>query len=129
MGLIYKDVGTGIVSIEDIIFAYHSFLCKSVLLMQSFIYPRGNQKIFTSVKLFGMTTLLLLVTFFLIEIVGEVVMPSGFDTLAITGYIKSGTSLLKYIPQILIILELRSTAGYSVIVSTCDFTGGFCSLA
>ena len=46
VGIVYPDVGTGIVGIQDIFFAYHGIMLTAQQLTQAFIYPRGKQKVF-----------------------------------------------------------------------------------
>lgn len=43
VGLVYPDVGTGNIEIQDIFFTYNAFMMTSLQLTQSLIYPRGSQ--------------------------------------------------------------------------------------
>ena len=42
-GFIYPHLGTGVIQMNDLVFAGHAFMMSSLMLAQTFIYPRGEQ--------------------------------------------------------------------------------------
>ena len=44
MGIVYPDVGTGTVEIQDMFFTYNAMMMSALQLTQSMIYPRGSQQ-------------------------------------------------------------------------------------
>lgn len=109
---------------NDVFFAVHSLLLTLITLIQSFIYKNYNA-VSTSTKLFvGSTAGVGLIVIYQIQI-GSLELIDGLYYLSI---IKMIITLIKYLPQMYLNFERKSTVGWSIGNIILDLSGGFFSL-
>ena len=51
-----------------------------------------------------------------------------YGFIAFCGYLKTATTLLKYLPQLLINIRVKSTEGFNILLPLMDFVGGLTSM-
>ncbi|CAG8698754.1 4791_t:CDS:2, partial [Acaulospora morrowiae] len=125
----YRDHNDGkdnLVQMNDVVFALHALLLSSITLLQTYFYKRdANQKV-SSVAL----SVILASTFGAILLFAGVLsgINQWIDLLYFISYIKLGLSFIKYVPQLYLNFERKSTIGWSIHNIILDFTGGMLSI-
>ena len=101
-GYIYSHLGTGVVDLNDLLFAVHAYLISSIHLSQVFIYDRGNQTTFAIwvVLLLIVEWIVIFALFMLEGVIGVTWLPNSANTFRMAGYWKALITLLKYWPQV-----------------------------
>eukprot|EP00834_Sanchytrium_tribonematis_P004298 NODE_203_length_12996_cov_1.033961.p8 type:complete len:212 gc:universal NODE_203_length_12996_cov_1.033961:7997-7362(-) len=106
--LLFTLYSTNLVSLNDKIFAAHALILSSIILIQAWIYD-GWQWRYLGVPL---------VLFILYNI-----------SFILLGYIKVFITLIKYMPQIFLNYQRKSTIGYSTESIAMDILGGILSIS
>ena len=90
-GIVYPNLGTGVIQINDLVFALHAFFGASSHLTQVFIYERGTQEKFKSWSKYLLIILwtVILTTFLFEALFGVSGIPSSANTLKMAGYGKA----------------------------------------
>ncbi|KAF0689074.1 Aste57867_19346 [Aphanomyces stellatus] len=117
------------VQVNDVFFALHAVLVTSLTYYQTTIYSRGGNSISVTCKSVVGGSLVVSGLFFLL---GYVVSNEWFSTLNflyLLSYVKLGISLVKYIPQVYLNFQRKSTVGWTIWNVLLDFTGGMLSMA
>ena len=133
-GYVDDQLGTGIVQIQDIVFACHALLLTIVTIIQILYYFDPKDKL---QKVSNVT-----ITIILIMLWGAVllvILENGFEyydphvkenrkyifnSLVYMGWCKVVISLIKYIPQVISNYKRKSTIGWNIHNILLDFTGG-----
>ncbi|EGR28750.1 pq loop repeat family protein [Ichthyophthirius multifiliis] len=133
--------GTGDVSIQDVVFAYHACILTIVTLLQTFIYPvkkkklqisyfllikRGNNQV-NNITIFSIVSIW---TFALTygSLNGTVFQANGKVSLvSFLGYFKVGITFFKYCPQVYWNYVRKCTEGWSIFNILMDATGAIFS--
>jgi cystinosin len=133
-GYVDHNIGTGEVSIQDVVFATHAWLLTVLTIIQIFIYfdrDDPNQKVsqtcitITICLIWGALQILLIE-----QILGlydpHVTKDKSliFNSVVYLGWCKVFISFIKYIPQVYYNWRRKSTEGWSIANILLDFTGG-----
>ncbi|XP_004477033.1 cystinosin [Dasypus novemcinctus] len=117
----------GVIPVDsnDVFFSLHAVVLTLVVIVQCFLYEKGNQRV--SRPAIGFLVLLWL--FALITmIVAAVGATTWLQFLFCFSYIKLAVTLVKYFPQVYMNFYYKSTEGWSIGNVLLDFTGGSFSL-
>jgi len=112
------------IQLNDVLFCLHAVFIQTVNLYQCLTYERGGQTLskicVTLLALVGVVTSALVVVakLGLSEYVG------WFQILLLGSYIKVGSSVIKYIPQVLLNYKRKCTLGYPIDMAVLDLSGG-----
>lgn len=128
-GSVDESIGlTGTIYANDLVFAVHAFMLSSVQLTQIFMYDRGKQdkvnRWIVALLIFEFVTV---TTIFIIEVVDPSLINQNWATIRMCGYCKALITLVKYMPQVFLNWQRKSTVGWSLANVLLDFTGGFFS--
>ena len=133
-GFLNDNLGTGVIEIQDIVFAVHALTLTLVTIIQILYYFDPKDKL--------QTVSHLTITIILVMIWGAVlliIVESGleyydphvkdnrkyiFNSLVYMGWCKVFISLIKYIPQVISNYKRKSTIGWNIHNILLDFTGG-----
>ena len=113
------------VKINDVLFSGHGVLICLVVIMQCKIYKSGGQTISRTCKLILGIIFLFLVVVLAITLLTDAL--QWIDLLTYMSFVKIFTCT-KYVPQIYMNFQRRSTSGFSVGSIFCDFNGGLFSM-
>eukprot|EP00884_Botryococcus_braunii_P002647 jgi/Botrbrau1/12383/Bobra.0084s0006.1 len=125
------------VRMNDVFFSLHASIMTSIGLIQICSYERGAQRV-TSTCWFVMWTTVLVVLSFGIPLALSAFpnitfvkgwSPSLLSFLYILSYIKIIMTLIKYIPQLVLNYERKSTIGWNISNALTDLSGGILSLS
>ncbi|XP_025835848.1 cystinosin homolog [Agrilus planipennis] len=117
--------GLNPVQINDVFFSVHAVAATFVVIVQCFIYDRGNQKVsFTARTILGGIAVFLGVS----VILSSANVVHWLDFVYFCSYIKLAITLIKYIPQAYMNYKRKSTVGWSIENILLDFTGGILSM-
>lgn len=98
-GAIDPYLGTGTVLYNDLLFTLHGLAAACVLLVQIFIYDRGDQgRIQWWVIIFVASLWLLILSSWSVEVSGRPTANLSWDTFLLAGYSKCAISFVKYVP-------------------------------
>ncbi|XP_077021680.1 cystinosin [Tamandua tetradactyla] len=117
----------GVIPVDsnDVFFSLHAVILTLIVIVQCFLYERGNQRV--SWPAIGFLVLLWL--FALITmIVAAVGVTTWLQFLFSFSYIKLAVTLVKYFPQAYMNFYYKSTEGWSIGNVLLDFIGGSFSL-
>ncbi|KAK9824845.1 hypothetical protein WJX81_006232 [Elliptochloris bilobata] len=115
------------VRINDVFFAGHASCIALATLAQCAVYERGAQRVHEHTRLAFAIMVPLTVTY----AAATWLLPADISVISFLYYlsmIKIAVTLAKYVPQVLLNRERRSTSGFSIAQVLCDFTGGSLSL-
>jgi len=123
---------SSLVQANDVVFATHATIITLLTIIQCFIYESNGQRVSTPVVV-ASASVVLLSTISIICIKLQI-QPFGhqfkvLDWLYWLGYLKLGVSVVKYIPQVMLNHQRRSTAGWNIYNVLLDFSGGTLSIA
>ncbi len=133
-GYLDSNIGTGPVSVQDVVFAVHAWLLTTVTIIQSFYYYDKNdpsQKTSTVCKTiitclaWGLFQILLIER--ILGLYDPHIQPGSkatYNSVIYLGWCKVFVSLIKYIPQVIKNYKNKSTIGWSIFNIVCDFLGG-----
>jgi len=131
-GYFQKDSPIGTTHLEDVLFALHGFLFCLIQMWQYKLYRNKNDKNQYLHKYVIYNHIVLVLLCFLVLILQwtNVIDPASkyISILVFLGYIKIYITLLKYTPQIYLHFKRKSTIGWSINNTWCDFLGGLLSL-
>eukprot|EP00002_Diphylleia_rotans_P037741 TRINITY_DN8469_c0_g1_i2.p1 TRINITY_DN8469_c0_g1~~TRINITY_DN8469_c0_g1_i2.p1 ORF type:complete len:262 (+),score=60.80 TRINITY_DN8469_c0_g1_i2:59-844(+) len=109
---------------NDVFFAIHAIILTLVTVFQCTIYEKKDQKV-------SKTCYAICSGFVLTWIISIILGLSGTlewtDSIDIFGYVKSGVSFVKYLPQAYLNYQRKSTVGWSIHNILLDITGGVLS--
>jgi cystinosin len=134
-GYIDPKIGTGKVSIQDIVFAAHAVLITIFTIIQIFIYydeKDADQKVSSTCKLIIICLIWgVLQIIFIERVLGlyDPHNPYNFNSVIYLGWCKVFISFIKYMPQAYFNYKRKSTEGWSIYNILLDFTGGTFSFA
>ena len=137
-GYIDPKIGTGKVSIQDIIFASHAVLITCITIVQIFIYfdkTDPNQKVSSTCKMictcliWGVMQILFIERVLKLYDAHQTDTSFPFNSVIYLGWCKVFISLIKYMPQAYFNYSRKSTVGWSIMNILLDFTGGSFSFA
>jgi len=115
-----------LVQVNDLVFGLHATLITAFTLYQTFIYKRDSER---NVAKVAITILpFVLVLFVILAILSAVGVVQWLDTFYYMGAVKVFISLCKYIPQLVLNYQRKSTIGWSIGNILLDFTGGILSI-
>ncbi|XP_074640761.1 cystinosin-like isoform X1 [Tubulanus polymorphus] len=115
------------VQINDVCFALHGLLCCYILIIQCFIYERGNQKL--SWMVVGLSVVMCLYCLVLAVLTAcDVFGLSWFTCFLYISYVKILVTLIKYAPQALLNYRRKSTNGFNIYGIIGDMIGGIFSI-
>jgi cystinosin len=126
------DIGTGDVSIQDIVFACHAWVLTIVTIAQVVYYydkDDPSQKVSPTCITIVITLVWGVLQIIFIERVLELYDPhqkdkTVFNSVIYLGWCKVFISLIKYIPQVISNYKRKSTEGWNIHNIILDFTGG-----
>ncbi|KAG9389840.1 cystinosin [Carpediemonas membranifera] len=108
------------VHLSDVIFSVHAAIITAVTLLQMVIFPTGSQKVdWYSISFIAISVLLIVSPTALA--IFRVIHP--FYIIACLGYVKTVSSLVKYIPQAFMNWRRKSTVGWSIGNILLDISG------
>ena len=110
---------------NDVAFAIHAFVLSTITFLQIIYYNRGTQR--PSKLILSIIVCITVVSALypmLIWISPETAVFNWLDYLYLLSFIKIGISLIKYIPQVILNYQRKSTVGWSIWNIILDFTGG-----
>ncbi|XP_058902765.1 cystinosin [Kogia breviceps] len=117
--------GVNPVDSNDVFFSLHAVALTLVIMVQCFLYERGNQQ----VSWLAVSFLVLSWLFTLIALIMAAVRAiTWLQFLFCFSYIKLAVTLVKYFPQAYLNFYYKSTEGWSIGNVLLDFTGGSFSL-
>ncbi|XP_004684823.2 PREDICTED: cystinosin isoform X1 [Condylura cristata] len=123
--LLQHPNGVNPVDSNDVFFSLHAVILTLVVLVQCFLYERGNQRV-------SRPAIAFLVLSWLFALIAMIVAAVGATTwlqfLFCFSYIKLAVTLVKYFPQAYMNFHYKSTEGWSIGNVLLDFTGGSFSL-
>ncbi|ETV78321.1 hypothetical protein H257_07907 [Aphanomyces astaci] len=125
----HHDGNPNAVQVNDVFFALHAVFVTLLTYYQSTIYTRGAQVTSGLCKSVVGVSVVASGLFFLL---GFVVSNEWFSTLNflyLLSYVKLGVSLVKYIPQVILNYQRKSTVGWTIWNVLLDFSGGILSMA
>jgi len=94
-----KQIGeTGSIDTNDVVFGIHAFMLASIQLTQTFMYDRGKQNTNWFWVSFLVFEFVLVVSFFLVEVVNPNAVTQGWFTIRMCGYCKAAITFFKYMP-------------------------------
>jgi len=111
---------------NDVFFALHAVLLTAITISQCFMYERGDQKISIVCKVLMTLAWLFALCSLIPTLMSKI---TWLMYLNFFSYIKLGVTLIKYIPQVYMNYQRKSTVGWSIANIIGDFTGGSFSLA
>ena len=133
-GYVDNHIGTGTVSIQDIIFAVHAFTLTVVTIIQVIYYYDKNdpdQKVSPVCITIVICLVWGVLQIILIERILGLYDPHAkegskfvFNSVIYLGWCKVFISLIKYIPQVISNYKRKSTEGWNIHNILLDFTGG-----
>jgi cystinosin len=127
-GSVDPYLGTGIVEIQDLIFAVHGLALSNVCFVQSLIYESGTQKETNRfVVAFLVFLWLCVITTYLFEVFDHPIYDLNWDTFLVMGYAKAAITFVKYVPQVFLNYRRKSTEGLSMLNIMLDLAGGLLS--
>nr|XP_012423396.1 PREDICTED: cystinosin isoform X1 [Odobenus rosmarus divergens] len=117
--------GVNPVDSNDVFFSLHAVALTLVVMVQCFLYERGNQHVsWPAISFLVLSWLLVLIT----VILAAVGVITWLRFLFCFSYIKLAVTLVKYFPQAYMNFYYKSTEGWSIGNVLLDFTGGSFSL-
>uniref|UniRef100_A0A452TQ74 Cystinosin, lysosomal cystine transporter n=1 Tax=Ursus maritimus TaxID=29073 RepID=A0A452TQ74_URSMA len=117
--------GVNPVDSNDVFFSLHAVALTLVVMVQCFLYERGNQRVsWPAISFLVLSWVFVLVTLILAA-VGVI---TWLRFLFCFSYIKLVVTLVKYFPQAYMNFYYKSTEGWSIGNVLLDFTGGSFSL-
>ena len=135
-GYFFDESQTGEVDFNDIIFAVHASFATIVCLVQSWIYPRGDNKVHRPTKIFlffiwGFVIIYGIFTLFFAQKNEQyknlLKKHPHLGVFSFMGYFKLCITLIKYLPQMYWNYKRKSTEGWSIFNVIMDLTGGILS--
>lgn len=118
---------TSFYSFVDMLFSVHSTTIHAVLIFMTYRYPRGINNVHTSIVFVISVMIGLIATYYVIGVKWGVDSVNGF--FLYLAYSKINFSVVKYLYQIYLSYERKSTKGYSIIYVFCNFIGASLSIA
>lgn len=136
-GYLNINLGTGPISIQDVVFAFHGLFAIFFTIYQMFKYYKPenqDQEITPSSKSLTICIWWGFIVCILIERIFNLFDPTEvkgfrFNSVIYLGFSKVFYSLIGYIPQVIYNFKRESTFGWSVNAIILDLIGGFFSLA
>lgn len=123
--LLQHPNGVNPVDTNDVFFSLHAVALTLVVLVQCFLYERGDQRVsWPAVGFLVLAWLFALITM----ILAAVGVTTWLQFLFCFSYIKLAVTLIKYFPQAYLNFQYKSTEGWSIGNVLLDFTGGSFSL-
>lgn len=133
-GYVDPKIGTGTVSIQDLVFAVHAFVMTIVTIVQVFHYHDKNdpeQKVSPTCITIIICVVWGVLQIILLERILGLYDPHEtpdrsfiFNSVIYLGWVKVFISLIKYIPQVISNYRRKSTEGWNIHNILLDFTGG-----
>ncbi|XP_054431857.1 cystinosin isoform X2 [Pteronotus mesoamericanus] len=117
--------GVNPVEINDVFFSLHAFVLTLVVLVQCFLYERGDQRVSWPAIGFLVLAWLFALIILILAVLG---VTTWLQFLFFFSYIKLAVTLVKYFPQAYMNFVYKSTEGWSIGNVLLDFTGGSFSL-
>ncbi|XP_052891192.1 cystinosin homolog [Anopheles moucheti] len=117
--------GLNPVVVNDVGYAVHAVFGNLVLITQCYIYHSGGTGLSTVVKLLISGYVMMVSVFCILTVEQQM---HWLDFLYILSYVKLSTNLIKYIPQVLMNYQRKSTEGFAISNRLLDITGGLLSL-
>ncbi|XP_078488162.1 cystinosin [Ciona intestinalis] len=120
----YPD-GVNPVQANDVFFTIHAVVLTAIVIVQCFIYERGGQRVsIIATVLLSLAWTAMFVLLF-VAVAGKI---TWLVYLMVFSYLKLGVTLIKYIPQVYMNFQRKSTEGWSIGNVLLDFTGGSLSI-
>ncbi|XP_024590281.1 cystinosin isoform X1 [Neophocaena asiaeorientalis asiaeorientalis] len=117
--------GVNPVDSNDVFFSLHAVALTLVIVVQCFLYERGNQRVsWLAIGFLVLSWLFTLITL----IMAAVRATTWLQFLFCFSYIKLAVTLVKYFPQAYLNFYYKSTEGWSIGNVLLDFTGGSFSI-
>ena len=125
-GLVDPAIGnTGTIYTNDLFFAVHAVALASIQFTQIFMYDNGKQKsINWYVVAFLCVEFTAIGTVFGIELNRAATLDQNWGTIRLCGYCKAAITFIKYMPQVYLNWQRKSTVGWSIENVMLDFFGG-----
>ncbi|KAF0691935.1 Aste57867_16931 [Aphanomyces stellatus] len=118
------------VQINDVFFAIHALSATIVQVTQCVVYHRGDQTLSLLSQVVVGAAAVSCALFYMLSLVSSTT-ESFFTTLNflyLLSYVKLGATLVKYIPQVYLNYDRKSTVGYSIWGILVDFLGSILSI-
>ncbi|XP_035896639.1 cystinosin homolog isoform X1 [Anopheles stephensi] len=110
---------------NDVGYAVHAVFGNLVLIAQCYIYHSGGNMVSTAVKLLISGYVMMVAVFCILTIEQQM---HWLDFLYMLSYVKLSTNLIKYIPQVFMNYQRKSTEGFAISNRLLDMAGGLLSL-
>ena len=122
-GLIFPDIGTNHVAIQDVFYCFHALALATVYFVQIQVYPNGGQKLnITSWAILGVMTIAIIIVFILeMKNIG---VNKYWNTTMLWGYLKDIITVAKYTPQVYKNWKRKCTKGWNIWSPIFDTAGG-----
>uniref|UniRef100_G1LRL7 Cystinosin n=2 Tax=Ailuropoda melanoleuca TaxID=9646 RepID=G1LRL7_AILME len=117
--------GVNPVDSNDVFFSLHAVALTLVVMVQCFLYERGNQRVSWPAVSFLVLSWVFVLVALILAAVGVI---TWLRFLFCFSYIKLAVTLVKYFPQAYMNFYYKSTEGWSIGNVLLDFTGGSFSL-
>lgn len=136
-GYFDKNIGTGPIELQDLLFAVHGFIMTNVILGQVFYYYDREEKYhkvsFLTVCIsfcvwWGFIILLIMERLNIYDYKDVKDKAFPFNSIIYLGFCKAIITLIKYIPQVILNYKRKSTEGWNILNIWLDFFGGLLSL-
>jgi len=111
---------------NDVAFAVHAFVLSSITLLQIGYYDGFHDRISKEVGVILVILILVIVFGFSLVVLAKRI--AFLDFFYLLSYIKILITLLKYLPQIVLNFQRKSTHGFSIWQILLDFSGGILSI-
>uniref|UniRef100_A0A182SRZ4 Cystinosin homolog n=1 Tax=Anopheles maculatus TaxID=74869 RepID=A0A182SRZ4_9DIPT len=105
---------------NDVGYAVHAVFGNLVLIAQCWLYQSGGNVVSTAVKLLISGYVMVVAVFCTLTIVQQM---HWLDFLYILSYVKLSTNLIKYIPQVFMNYQRKSTEGFAISNRLLDMAG------
>ena len=123
--------GSSLVQVNDVFFACHAVLLTSFTIFQCLIYDRGGQTLSRpclAISAFMVVTAAVYGLLTAAHVENGSTFFMTISWLYYLSYIKMVISLIKYVPQVLMNMQRRSTVGWNIWNIYLDITGGILSV-
>lgn len=119
---------TPLVQINDVCFAVHAVFCTLIQIIQISQYNGMDQRPSLTSLFAGFITLLGIIIYYIMSVRIHYGALTIMNWLYFISYVKIGITLIKYLPQVLLNIERKSTVGWSITAVNMDISGSLLSM-
>lgn len=112
------------IQFNDVFFCIHAIFIQTINTYQCCTYESNNQKMSLPCRIILSLTVGALVTYSIIVGFNLVLGLNWFDVLTFASFIKVGSSVIKYMPQVYLNWKRKCTLGFAIDMAILDISGG-----